>query len=106
MLKPLVGPEHVYEISNRPSFLTEKLAMNKARETLKLDGLDNTAWQPMPDGRTKAPDGHKDNFLARNAKTPNRGVIMFTNLNADVPARFVSTELNGTRLVCQSSIGK
>lgn len=102
--RSLTGPQHVYEISNQPSFLTEELAMNEARETLKLDGLDNKVWQPVPDGRTASPDGRKDDFLARNANTPNRGVIMFTNLN--VHARFVSVELSGSRLVCQTSIGK
>jgi hypothetical protein len=98
-----IGPQHVYELAEQPKFLTEELAIAKARETLTRDGLDIAAWQPVPDDRTKAPDGRTDEFLSRNTITPNHGSIMFTN---GTGTRFVSVELDGRRLVCQTSIGK
>src|SRR5688572_233180 len=66
-----IGPQHVYELPEEPKFLTEELAMERARETLALDGLDAAAWQPVPDDRSKAPDGRTDQFLSRNTITPN-----------------------------------
>jgi hypothetical protein len=97
-------PEHLFQVSHPPTFLTETFALDRAQETLKLDGLDLSAWHPVPDGRTTAPDGRRDEFMARNAVTPNRGVVMFTNRAASV--RFVSIELSGRRVVCQTSVGK
>lgn len=102
-LQSRISPQHVYELSEQPKFLTEELAMARARETLTRDGLDVAAWQPVPDERSKAPDGRTDQFLSRNAITPNHGSIMFTNCTG---TRFVSVELDGSRVVCQTSIGK
>lgn len=98
-----IGPQHIYELSEQPKFLTEELAMERARETLIRDGLDATAWQPVPDDRSKAPDGRTDQFLLRNTITPNHGSIMF---RSSTGTRFVSVELDGRRVVCQTSIGK
>jgi|ERR1044071_986607 hypothetical protein len=100
------GPIHIFALSNAPPFLTESLALSNARETLRLDGLDPAMWQACVDRRTKAPDGNVDEFLSRNTATPNHGVIMFTNLHASLPVRFVSIELQGGRLVCQTTTGK
>jgi hypothetical protein len=100
----LIGPEHLFQVSHPPAFLTETFALERARETLKLDGLDPSAWHPVRDGRTTAPDGRTDEFMDRNAITPNLGVIMFTNKSVSV--RFVSVKLDGRRVVCQTSIGK
>jgi hypothetical protein len=98
-----IGPQHVYELPEQPKFLTEELAMERARATLARDGLDPAVWQPVPDDRSKAPDGRTDQFLSRNTITPNHGSIMFTNSTG---TRFVSVELDGRRVVCQTSIGK
>jgi len=97
-----IGPQHVYDLSEQPQFLTEELAMERARDTLTRDGLDAT-WQPVPDDRSKAPDGRADQFLSRNTITPNHGSIMFTN---GTGTRFVSVELDGRRVLCQTSIGE
>jgi hypothetical protein len=98
-----IGPQHVYELPEPPRFLTEELAMERARETLTRDGLDVAAWQPVPGDRSKAPDGHVDQFLSRNTTTPNHGSIIFTNSTG---TRFVSVELDGKRVICQASVGK
>lgn len=99
-----IGPPHTFAIYEPPRFLTEELALAKAKDTLSADGYDVAAWQPMRDRRTTAPDGRTDEFMARNGTTPNRGVIMFTSTTASV--RLVSVELDGSRVVCQTSIAK
>jgi hypothetical protein len=106
MFRSYAGPIHIYAVSNAPPFLTESLALDRAQEALRLDGLDPAIWKAVADGRTKASDGRPDGFLSRNMVTTNRGVIMFTNLNASIPARFVSIELDGGRIISQVSIGK
>jgi hypothetical protein len=107
-----VYPRHYYELSEQPKFLTEELAIAKARETLTLEGQvvgpDQYDLHPVPDGHTKAPDGRIDQFLSRNAIgpnefSPNRGSIMFTNPSA---TRYVSVELDGRILVCQTALDK
>ena len=99
-----IGPQHVYELSERPKHLTEDLALAKARETLVRDGLNTTAWQPVREARSTDADGRTDEFVSRNTVNPNRVVVMFTN--ATKSARFVSVELDGSRIVCRTSIGK
>ncbi len=78
--------------------------MARARDTLSSDGYDVALWQPLRDGRTAAPDGRTDEFMARNTVTVNRGVIMFTSTTAS--PRLVSVTLTGSRVVCQTSIAK
>jgi hypothetical protein len=99
-----IGPQHVFELSESPSFLTEEMAFAKARDTLTRDGIDLAIWQPQRDGRTSAPDGRLDEFAARNTINSNRVVFAFTNGAAST--RFVSVELAGHRVICQPSIGK
>lgn len=99
-----VGPQHIFALSKPQQFLTEELALAKARDALGRDGYDVAVWQPSRDGRTIAPDGRTDEFMARNAVTPNRGVIMFTSTKAS--RRLVSVELDGIRVVCRTSIPK
>jgi hypothetical protein len=84
-----IGPQHIYELSEQPKFLSEELAIAKARETLTQDGLTITSWQEV--------SGSRD-------ITSNRVVFMFTNGAAST--RFVRVELDGSRVICQSSIGK
>jgi hypothetical protein len=103
-LQSRIGPEHIFELSERPAFLTEELALAKARETMTGDGLDLTIWQIQRDGRTFAPDGRVDEFAARNTINSNHVVFAFTN--GSTSTRFVSVELAGSRVICQSSLGK
>jgi hypothetical protein len=104
-LKARSGPVRCFELSESPPFLTEELALEKARETLRRDGLDTAHWMPRPDGRTKAPDGRTDQFMGRNSINGNRGVFLFSG-GANGLERFVSVELHSNLVVCQSSIGK
>ena len=99
-----IGREYVYELSEQPKFLSEALAIAKARETLTRDGLNPAVWGPVVEERTKAPDGSVDRFLLRNTINPNHASIMFTNGTGNT--RFVRVELEGSRVVCQTSIGK
>jgi hypothetical protein len=99
-----IGPQHIFELSESPSFLTEEMALTKARDTLTRDGIDLAIWQLQRDGRTSAPDGRLDEFAARNTINSNRVVFAFTNGSAST--HFVSVELAGSRVICQSSIGK
>ena len=99
-----IGPPHEFALSETPRFLSEELALTIARDTLSRNGYDPAAWQPTRDGHTTAPDGRTVEFMARNAITLNRGVIMFTSTTAS--ARLVSVTLDGSRVVCQTLISK
>lgn len=99
-----IGPLHVYELSEQPKFLTEELAIAKAKETLEDDGLDTSAWQPLPCGQTTAPDGRTDQFFSRNTLTTNEGSIVFTNGPSTM--RIVRVQLEGNRIVCQNWVLK
>ena len=99
-----VGPKYIFQLSETPAFLAEELALSKARETLMRDGLDNAAWHPVPDNRTRAPDGRIDVLVARNTVNSNQVTFVFTN--GSLSTRFVSVTLEGNKLICQGSIGK
>ena len=98
------GPEHVFELSERPKFLTEELALSYGREALKADGLNPADWQPVPNGRTRASDGRVDAFITRTEGTPYRGVLLFTR--AGRSPKFVAVEVHGTRIICQNTPGR
>jgi hypothetical protein len=103
-MPPLRGPGHVFELSERPKFLTEELALSYAREALKADGLNPADWHPVPNGRTHAPDGRMDAYMTRTEGTPYRGVLLFTR--AGLSPKFVAVEVQGTRVVCQNTPGR
>jgi hypothetical protein len=102
-VRPGVGEQHVVAVPDSPKFLTEEMALSAARVALDLDRLWRTNWHPVPDDRTAAPDGRRDEYLARNTINSNRGVITFAN---GASTRFVSVELQGNRLLLQSSRSK
>ena len=99
-----IGPEHTFELSERPVFLTEELALAKANDTMTRNGFDLATWRVQRNGRTTAPDGRVDEFAARSTINSNRVVFAFANGSAST--RFVSVELAGSRVICQSSLGK
>jgi hypothetical protein len=99
------GPKHNFGLSEETRFLTEEVALDKARETLRLDGWNIAEWQAHRDGRTKAPDGRVDQFMRRNSINSNSGTFMFTS-SAHKQVRLVLVKLTGTQLVCQASIGR
>jgi len=45
---PTGGPEHIFLIQSAPAFLTEELAVSKARETLVQEGYNPGEWQLVP----------------------------------------------------------
>ena len=97
------GPRHVFTVLRRP-FLDEEVALDRARAALQLDGFTNEVWEPARDGRTAAPDGRPDVYLARNRENPNRGFLMFTNQQG--AQAFVVVEIDATSLTCQRVVGK
>ncbi len=98
------GPRHLFELSGQTQFLDESVALERARYSLFLDGLTNEVWEPASDGRTVAPDGRADIYLARNAQNPKRGFLMFTS--AQGARSFLQLAIEGTNLVCQRVVGK
>ena len=70
---PSAGNVHTFLLENPPSYLTEELALEKAREALALDGHTGE-WQPstMDQGTRRAPDGKRDRFLIRYQPTYGR----------------------------------
>ena len=92
------GPRHEFALENRPEFLTEELAVNKALAALALDGFDPGEWQAerISTGETAAPDGRKDKYLNRYG--PNRGSIYLVGPKHQT--RLITIELTGDRCGC------
>ena len=101
--RPGVGEQHVVALPDTPEFLSEDTALSVARGALTFDRLDSASWHPMRDDRTAAPDGRKDQFMARNSINPNRGVFTFTNGDS---TRFISVELQSNLIFFQCSVSK
>jgi hypothetical protein len=98
-------PTYVFHLENTPPFLTDGVALEKAREAMTQGGFDGTAWQPVEDKRSLAPDNTPDQFLGRNSSNPNRGVIVFVS-ETDRHAMAVTVCLDGNRVVCQLTRSK
>lgn len=96
-----ITPKCVFELSAEPKFLSEDVAMTKARDTLDRAGLDAKTWQPMASGDTTAPDGRRDLFLKRSSENPNAGHIIFTK-GSNV--RVANIELVGKRVTCYTYV--
>jgi hypothetical protein len=104
MLGPDDGPEHVFELDQAPAFLSEELALGKARDALRLDGRNPDEWQPtrVDEGPSKAPDGAPDKYLVRFLNHATQGRISFRKGSE---YRRYSIRLEGTRLVSAYSPG-
>ena len=92
------GPQ-IYTIHPAPPFLTEALALEKARETLARDGFSLDEWPIMktdaPKGKT--PDGPRDKYFDRFSFRPHAGRVHFSN---GKKTRSYDVSLDGDRLTC------
>jgi hypothetical protein len=91
------GPAHVFELDPPPKFLADGVAVDKARESLALDGLNAEEWAPVEDGRTMSPEGEGDRWLCRNALNPNVGFVQFRH-REQTSQRIVHMELAAGQL--------
>lgn len=91
------GPVHTFLLDPPPKFLAEDTAIDRARETLTLDGFSLDEWKPQEDGRSKSPEGIVDKYLNRNTLNSNRCSIVFVKADGSA-SRIVVLELIGTQL--------
>jgi hypothetical protein len=102
--------EHSFSVTNAV-FLTEDVALSKAQASMALEGFDLSTWVPHGDGRTVAPDGTPDLYLARSTE-PNSGTIQFVNLQPmgtnvrSVDSRLVRVRLARGTITCMVIKGK
>jgi hypothetical protein len=102
----LVG-QHTFVLPHKQPFLTESLALAKAREALSLHVPDVSAWEvvPNPNPLARLPDGTRDRSFLRNAQNPNAGSFLFRNQPAWVEGKlvelYVSIEMSGDRIVAK-----
>jgi hypothetical protein len=103
----VVGPVHTFQLNAEPPFLSDALAVEKAKESLALDGYDLASWQLREDRRSTAPDGTPDVYLLRNGKNLNLGEIVFLPRNGDsLPRISVAIEFTEGQMKCQVSCAK
>lgn len=93
------GPDYVFPLETAPPFLSEELAVEKARATLAVEGYNVDQWKLTnlgQAGRGKSPDGTRDRFLVRYQDTYGR--ISFANGKL---TRTYDVSLQGSRVVCR-----
>jgi len=93
------GPAHVFSVDPVPPFLTEELAVAKARETLELEGYRLSDWQITRayNPPSEAPDGTPDEYFDRFSFRPNAGRVHFIQGSV---YRTYDVRLEGDRLIC------
>lgn len=96
------GPRQTYPLPNGAAFLTEKEALSMAIETLRRSGYAAADWRPVPDDRTKAPDGTRDKYLLR--QRDGRSSMMFISDKAS--PRTVHFEHEGDRITAYVYVDK
>ena len=93
------GPEYVFPLETTPPFLSEEMAVEKARATLAVEGYNVDQWKLADfgqSGRGKSPDGKRDRYLVRYQDTYGR--ISFANGKQH---RTYDVSLQGSRVVCR-----
>ncbi|MFN0068071.1 MAG: hypothetical protein ACKVYV_10590 [Limisphaerales bacterium] len=101
---PKSGPTHVFVVEPAPAFLSEELAIAKAREYLVKEGLKLEEWPLYRiDGPKEiAPDGTRDRFFERFSEAPASGRVYF---GRHTQLRAVDVRLEGNRVVCSMFYG-
>lgn len=89
---------HSFPLTDSPALLTEELALARARDALAADVAEAAGWHPRRSNSTAAPDQFMERLDER------AGRFIFTN--ATDSARIVLVKLDGSRIVCHSSIAK
>lgn len=119
-VKKGIGPQHIFQLSEKPESLTQELALAKAREAIKLDGDAALNWFPVQDpesylstrgyklaslfDRTGTGNGRTNEFLSLESKRPTCGIVIFMDDHGAV--RFVRVGLSGSNVLCQCSAGR
>jgi hypothetical protein len=97
-----IGQPHRFQLKTAPPFLSEALAVEKAKEAIALEGYDLGYWKLREKRRTTAPDGTPDVFFVR--RTHEDGDITFEYQgDADKPPKIpptVSVALRGYEVSC------
>lgn len=93
-----------YSIEQPLPFLPDKLAFDKARETL-LYFYPNGVWEPLTYTQTIAPDASSDRYLQRNRSNSNSGTVHFLERNTRAD-KIVSVQLHTRQVTCEILISK
>ncbi len=97
-----IGPLHRSTLKEMPEFLTDELALTKAREALIAEGYDLSIWKAEEQRRSSSPNGTADVYLVRNID-PNQGWIEFRNFRGSrgYNHRVVQVKLTDHGLECR-----
>ena len=95
------GKKYTYKEKPAPLFLSEELALTKARQTLAREGFNTNEWKlVLASNPAMAPDGSRDRYFARMrfpGQNPARGMVQFRN--GDLRRKF-DVRLDGDRIIC------
>jgi len=95
-----MGAVHTFTLPAPPRFLTDALALTKARQAMDVEGYDQQ-WKPTEAGKTSDVDGKPDKYLVRSGPGANAGTIQFTDSRHPKNSRIVHVELTANRVECQ-----
>lgn len=97
--------EHFYSLEETPPFLSEALALEKAKATLAAEGYAPADWEPDLYDAARAPEGPPDRWFHRSTAAGDRGVFYFQRRGDLKPRQvcelIVRVELRGKQIVCQ-----
>lgn len=101
---PKSGPTHLFVVEPAPAFLSEELAIAKAREYLVKEGYRLEEWPLYRTDAPKqlAPDGTTDRFFDRFSWRPEQGRVYF---GRDKQLRAVDVRLEGNQVFCSMFYG-
>jgi hypothetical protein len=96
-----------YQLPFAPQFLSEDLALSRAKESLAKVVNEASNWKPVaPAGSAPglAPDGTRQTYLMRDRGTNlNQGILLFESTRTTNESWLVTLALNGNQLECTVS---
>jgi hypothetical protein len=106
ILSTRMGAVHTYTLPAPPPFLSDALALTKARQAMESEGYSLKLWQPLERRQTKNTQGEIDQFLLRNPTNAASGSITFADSAQSTPGhqRVVEVDLEQNRVSCRIEI--
>ena len=103
--KPSNQPNYVfkYQLAAAPPFLSEQLALDKAKASLSSVVSDTHLWQPVKFSTARrAPDGTQELYWLRVSAT--QGSITFSRSDQSNTSWVVYVQLSGSNVQCNASM--
>ena len=105
ILSTRMGTVHNFPVTAPTPFLSDAVALARARQAMEAEGYSLKLWQPVQKRQANGSAGKSDQFLARDSVDSTSGSITFADsVQSSAHIRVVHIELKQNQIECRISI--